>query len=108
MPAMNRGKSEKVKKVQAQLASLRGERKKKQAQQVDLLRAQELATRTGSFDRVQLVQMAYLRTLNREPTDSEILRSLRHFDESGQPSLARGMRDLLWALLNSKEFILNH
>jgi hypothetical protein len=103
-----RGKADKVKKVQAQLASLRGDRKKKQSQQSDITKARELASRMSSLDRVQLIETAYLRTLSRRPTDSEISRSLRHFDESGQPSLARGVRDLLWALLNSKEFILNH
>jgi hypothetical protein len=36
----------------------------------------------------------------------ERARARRHLDEA--ESLARGLRELLWALLNTKEFVLNH
>lgn len=54
----------------------------------------------------QIVRQAYLRTLSRYPTDTELGRSVSYFQETGD--LTTGTRDLLWALLNTKEFIVNH
>jgi hypothetical protein len=54
----------------------------------------------------QMVRQAYLRTLNRLPDEREstvALGYLRQTDDQG-----KGLRDLLWALLNTKEFITNH
>ncbi|MBI1346517.1 DUF1549 domain-containing protein [bacterium] len=53
-----------------------------------------------------VVKQAYLRTVSRPPTEAELGRSLSYFQETGD--LAIGTRDLLWALLNTKEFIVNH
>ena len=53
-----------------------------------------------------IVRQAYLRTLNRPPVTSEVDRALAYYRESGD--LADGTRDLLWALLNTKEFVVNH
>ena len=63
----------------------------------------EKAGRT--IDRSQLVRTAWLRTVNRPPTDEEIERAEQHLAKVD--SLSEGMRDLLWALINTKEFILN-
>ena len=52
------------------------------------------------------IREAYLRTLSRPPTKSDLARAKQHVDASA--SLVEGMRDVLWALLNTKEFILNH
>jgi hypothetical protein len=57
------------------------------------------------LDRRQLVQNAWLRTFNRPPTTAESERAMKHLAES--ESVSEGMRDVLWALLNAKEFILN-
>jgi hypothetical protein len=57
-------------------------------------------------DPSQIVRQAYLRTLSRLPDDRETgvaLQYLRQADDQG-----KGLRDLLWALLNTKEFITNH
>ena len=54
----------------------------------------------------RLIRAAYLRTVSRPPTVAERARARRHLDEA--ESLARGLRELLWALLNTKEFVLNH
>ena len=54
----------------------------------------------------KIVQSAYLRTLSRYPTDQELQRSVKYLVEARD--VASGARDLLWALLNTKEFILNH
>ena len=57
-------------------------------------------------DAATLVEQAYLRTLSRKPTQEELNRSLDYFQESKDP--VEGARDLLWVLLNTKEFIVNH
>ena len=49
---------------------------------------------------------AFRRTLSREPTDEERNRAARHLATAEEP--ADGLRDLLWALLNTHEFITNH
>jgi len=54
----------------------------------------------------QIVQEAYLRTLSRYPTEQELTRSIKYLGES--EDFAKGAKDLLWVLLNTKEFILNH
>lgn len=53
-----------------------------------------------------LIQQAYLRTLSRYPIEAESDRAARYYEETGD--IARGTRDLLWALVNTKEFVVNH
>ena len=60
---------------------------------------------TGSaLDRAQLVRTAWLRTVSRPPTTEESTRALEHLAVA--PSVTDGLRDLLWALINTKEFVL--
>jgi hypothetical protein len=54
----------------------------------------------------ELIRQAYLRTLGRPPGDREAEIAAKYFADS--PDAAGGLRDLLWALLNTKEFITNH
>ena len=54
----------------------------------------------------QMVTEAYLRTLSREPTEKEMTISLAHMQSADEP--VDGLHDLMWALLNTKEFIVNH
>jgi len=49
---------------------------------------------------------AYLRTLSRLPTEAERSVALEHLQSTSDAKA--GMRSLLWALVNTKEFILNH
>ncbi|MDW8267217.1 MAG: DUF1549 domain-containing protein [Gemmataceae bacterium] len=56
-------------------------------------------------DRVELVRQAYLRTLSRYPNAQEAAIARRHLEEA--PDLRSGLRELLWALINTKEFIVN-
>lgn len=62
------------------------------------------------FDDRQRVEILFLATLSRPPTERELQRSLSHVGEGasagGEPREALG--DLLWALVNSAEFGLNH
>ena len=58
------------------------------------------------LDRRQLVRNAWLRTVSRPPTKKETTRALEHLDTTA--SVAEGVGDLLWALVNTREFMLNH
>lgn len=63
-------------------------------------------TPVASVDTKAIIRQAYLRTLSRYPTDAESDRAARYYEETGDVS--RGTRDLLWALVNTKEFVVNH
>jgi hypothetical protein len=54
----------------------------------------------------ELIREAYLRSFSRPPTSDEVAVAREHLQQASSP--APGERDLLWALLNSKEFLLNH
>ena len=60
----------------------------------------------ASADPASLIQSAYLRTVGRMPSNAEAKRAADYLSEA--ESLQEGLRDLLWSLINSKEFILNH
>lgn len=53
-----------------------------------------------------LIDEAFLRTLSRPAKPEEIERAKTHFTEVGDP--VEGLRELLWALLNTREFVTNH
>jgi hypothetical protein len=57
-------------------------------------------------DVAAIVRAAYLRTLSRPPLAAEATRAAAHFAEAG--SVREATRDLIWALLNTKEFLVNH
>ena len=52
------------------------------------------------------VKETYLRTLSREPEKDELDKALAYVESSDDH--LNGVRDLLWVLLNTKEFIVNH
>ncbi len=54
----------------------------------------------------EVVRDTYLRTLSREPNADELSRSIAYVEST--PDQLAGVRDLLWALVNTKEFIINH
>ena len=53
-----------------------------------------------------LIREAYLRTLSREPSPTEQARARQHLHAT--PTPLEGLSDVLWALLNTQEFITNH
>jgi hypothetical protein len=53
----------------------------------------------------ELITEAYLRTVGRLPNDRELQTAGEYLAEASDT--AAGMKDLLWALLNTKEFIVN-
>ena len=54
----------------------------------------------------QIVISAYLRTLSRFPNEAEMKRCLQYMKD-GDDKVANA-RGLLWALINTKEFVVNH
>ena len=64
------------------------------------------ATAAVPSNPAEIVREAYLRTLSRLPNEREAGIAGTYFSESGDTG--KGLRDLLWALLNTKEFITNH
>lgn len=59
-----------------------------------------------SMDAAAVVKQAYLRTLSRYPSDQELARCRREIEQASDTT--SGLRNVLWALLNTKEFIVNH
>ena len=55
---------------------------------------------------INVVKSAYLRTLSRLPSDDELNRTVAYIESASDPM--RGASDVLWALINTKEFIVNH
>jgi len=83
------------------------------ARQDDLKKAQRRLEAMGTdqpppprFDPDAIVKEAYLRTLSRKPTEAEAKKAREYLTTAGDN--VKGMRDLLWALLNTKEFVTNH
>jgi hypothetical protein len=64
------------------------------------------AAEPAPADVARIVRQAYLRTLSRPPTEAEASRATSYFSETA--SVREAARDLLWALLNTKEFVVNH
>ncbi|MCA9140348.1 MAG: DUF1553 domain-containing protein [Planctomycetales bacterium] len=54
----------------------------------------------------KIVGQAYLRTLSRYPDDEEKQIAIDYISESESPT--RGIEGLMWALVNTKEFIISH
>ena len=92
----------KVKDVDRRLARRTEERDALRAR----LRALPSAEAPAPFDAGAVVREAYLRALGRRPTGAEADRALDYVKAA--PNEAQGMRDLVWALLNTKEFVTNH
>lgn len=58
------------------------------------------------LDKSDLIHEVWLRTVGRNPTEPETSRATEHLAQA--ESVAEGIADLLWAMLNTKEFLLNH
>jgi hypothetical protein len=54
----------------------------------------------------QALQEMYLATVSRRPTQRELERALVYVGRQRDPR--QGLSDVLWALLNSSEFSMNH
>jgi hypothetical protein len=54
-----------------------------------------------------VIETLYLATLSRRPSETEAKRLLAHVDAAGNET-RKAYSDILWALMNSSEFTLNH
>ncbi|MDR3636512.1 MAG: DUF1549 and DUF1553 domain-containing protein [Isosphaeraceae bacterium] len=95
-------------KQETQVATLKSQLKKTNkelsSRQTRVREAEKTAP--APFDPDQVIVEAYERTLGRRPADAEAKLAREYFGQAEDN--AKGMRDLLWALLNTKEFITNH
>ena len=66
----------------------------------------EVSESNKKNDVTELIKDAWLRSVNRLPSQREISRAKDHLTNAS--STEDGLTDLLWALMNTKEFILNH
>lgn len=81
------------KEVQAKLAS-------------DAARPARLAADTAE-DRAQHIRSLYMRALSRQPNDEELAVALGYITRK-ENNLREAYEDIVWALINSKEFLFNH
>lgn len=107
------GRGEQVKRLTAQLEELKrrpvakGFGPGQVRRNRPFVQASRLAPAQLSSDKkTQLVRTAYLRTLNRYPDTKEQTKALAYLNDSD--NVFSGLRDLLWALVNTEEFIVNH
>ncbi len=77
-----------------------------EAEQQELAASEEAPQPGTEVDTERIVREAYLRTLSRHPTDDELQTSMLFIEES--EDAAEGIRGVLWALVNTREFLVNH
>ncbi|MGC3969421.1 MAG: hypothetical protein QM775_19295 [Pirellulales bacterium] len=90
--AMKDRAKEKIAELEAEVAALQGageERKQAKPQST-----------------ADLINEAYLRTFTRYPSKDELATAEEYVKTAETPAV--GLRDLVWALLNTKEFVVNH
>ncbi len=89
-----------------QATRLQDQMKDLRKQIAELQPERQPATAPVAIDAGQAVTQAYLRTVSRYPTDSEMQTAVAYINESSDK--LTGIRDVLWSLINTKEFIVNH
>ncbi len=66
------------------------------------------ACETPGLTLSQRIEALYLATLNRPPTEKELRRLRNYLGDAEKERLAERLGDVMWVLLNSAEFRLNH
>ena len=59
-----------------------------------------------AIDAASIIEEAYLRTLSRYPREDEVQIASAFLTEAD--TLNDGLQGLMWALVNTKEFLVNH
>ncbi len=127
---LNGGETAEVQKTESELKRVRGVRqnlrKRKEAQmakgnatEAEIKQVDALITATeekekqltgtpklAAFNQDEVIQEIYLRTVSRFPTADEMKRAKEDLASAKDP--VDGVRDVLWAMLNSREFLVNH
>ena len=71
-----------------------------------IIQIEEAVSAGRAVDEKELIEQVWLRTVNRLPDEDEIARAIKHL--ASVDSIVEGITDLMWAMLNTKEFLLNH
>ncbi len=104
----------KIETAEGKLVDLKARRDKAQAEEAEAAKKvvaqaeqeiQEAQAKTA-IDLDATIRKAYLRTLSRLPTEAEVAAAKKFHTEAANPQ--EGLKGLVWALLNTKEFIVNH
>jgi len=96
------GNEQLAKKIEERIAEL----DKTQGAAGNALRGAAEKSGALTLDNPTFVRQAYLRTVSRLPTPDEMDRCLAYLAQAETP--VSGGKGLLWTLLNTKEFIVNH
>tara|TARA_Y100001934_G_scaffold279622_1_gene383974 strand:+ start:2117 stop:4858 length:2742 start_codon:yes stop_codon:yes gene_type:complete len=100
-------KSEQQKKRYGQqVKSMQKQIDRTQKQIDDLEKERRAHAEANKLDTDDLIEQTFLRTVSRPPTKNEL--TMAREDIAGAKTQLDGVRDLLWAMLNTKEFIINH
>jgi hypothetical protein len=99
-------KTEAIKEIEARIAELQAKIQKADAALNPPPQEEAKPVAAAQLDADDLIKAAYLRSLSRLPSDSELETSKKFLAQAETP--ISGARDLLWALINTKEFIVNH
>ena len=67
-----------------------------------------LSTVDYPANKARAVDTLYVLVLSRQPRPEEIERVIRYVDRVPSNERGKALGDVLWALLNSAEFMLNH
>jgi hypothetical protein len=103
---IRRAKTRGSEKEKAQLPNLEKQLAAAKQRQADQAKAVKAAGNVKKLDPEALIREAYLRTVCRPPTDEEMGVAKDYLKESR--NALTGIRDVVWALINTKEFITNH
>ncbi|MFM9960618.1 MAG: DUF1549 and DUF1553 domain-containing protein [Planctomycetaceae bacterium] len=103
--ARRTNKAEEIKELERRVAELIGKIKQTKETADTKSNATE-PTEVVGLQTEEIIKAAYLRSLSRLPSKSELETSTKFLTQSEDP--VSGARDLLWALINTKEFIVNH
>ncbi len=107
---LERGRAQSLEKGQEVQARKFAERIAGFEKQLAGMRPDPAVATVSAEERLQqidsLILEAYLRALGRQPTPEERDRCRQHMQE--YESVAEGLAGVLWALINSSEFIVNH
>jgi hypothetical protein len=93
-------------KEKTQLPNLEKQLATLKQRQADQAKAVKSVGGSKKLEPTALIREAYLRTLSRPPTSDEMAIAKEYFSDSRNTLV--GLRDLVWALINTKEFITNH
>lgn len=105
------GNDDQLKSFQEQLSKLRQQARKagaedENAEVVADVPAESSDAPAAALNVPEIINEAYLRTLSRFPAPDEMQTTQSFILESADP--VDGIRNVLWALLNTREFIVNH